>query len=67
MPLRPGALPGAGRFGIGATVQLLNCSKKGIRHLPIPPENLELLRGKNALTVYIFGTGVTVALPTAST
>src|SRR5262252_2160333 len=34
------------------------CTKKGILHLPVAPENFELLRGKNALTVYTFGTGV---------
>src|SRR5262252_6578273 len=34
------------------------CTKKGILHLPVAPENFELLRGKNALTVYTFGTDV---------
>src|SRR5689334_19212721 len=34
------------------------CTKKGIFHLPIALENFELLRGKRALTVYKFGTGV---------
>jgi hypothetical protein len=34
------------------------CTKKGILHLPVAPEDFELLRGKNALTVYTFGTGV---------
>ena len=34
------------------------CTKKGILHLPIAVENFVLLRGKNALTVYTFGTGV---------
>ena len=34
------------------------CTKKGILHLPIAPEDFELLRGKNALTAYTFGTGV---------
>ena len=34
------------------------CTKKGILHLPTAPEDFELLRGKNALTVYTFGTGV---------
>src|ERR1700732_2685540 len=34
------------------------CTKKGILHLPVAPENFELLRGKNALTTYTFGTGV---------
>jgi hypothetical protein len=31
---------------------------KGIFYLPIVPEDFELLRGKNALTVYTFGTDV---------
>jgi hypothetical protein len=31
---------------------------KGILHLPTAAEDLELLKGKNALTVYTFGTGV---------
>src|SRR5262249_45823185 len=34
------------------------CTKKGILHLPVTPENFELLRGKNSLTTYTFGTGV---------
>jgi hypothetical protein len=34
------------------------CTKKGILHLPVFPADLELLSGKNALTVYTFGTGV---------
>ena len=34
------------------------CTKKGILHLPVEPEHFELLRGKNALTTYTFGTGV---------
>jgi hypothetical protein len=34
------------------------CTKKGILHLPVEPENFELLRGKNSLTTYTFGTGV---------
>ena len=34
------------------------CTKKGILHLPTAPEHFELLRGKNALTTYTFGTGV---------
>ena len=33
------------------------CTKKGILHLPIAPEDFELLRGKTALTVYTFETG----------
>jgi len=34
------------------------CTKKGILHLPIFPADFELVRGKDALTVYTFGTGV---------
>jgi hypothetical protein len=34
------------------------CTKKGILHLPVLPADFELLRGKDALTVYTFGTGV---------
>ena len=34
------------------------CTKKGILHLPVDPDDFELLRGKDALTVYTFGTGV---------
>jgi hypothetical protein len=34
------------------------CTKKGILHLPIAAGDFELLRGKNALTTYTFGTGV---------
>jgi len=34
------------------------CTKKGILHLPVHPDEFQLLRGKNALSVYTFGTGV---------
>lgn len=34
------------------------CTKKGILHLPVFPADFELLRGKDALTVYTFETGV---------
>jgi hypothetical protein len=34
------------------------CTKKGILHLPIFPADFQLLCGKDALTVYTFGTGV---------
>ena len=34
------------------------CSKKGILHLIVPPENFELLSGKDDLTTYTFNTGV---------
>jgi hypothetical protein len=34
------------------------CTKKGILHLPIMQADFTLLRGKNALTVYTFETGV---------
>lgn len=34
------------------------CTKKGILHLPVFPDEFELLRGKHDLTVYTFETGV---------
>jgi hypothetical protein len=34
------------------------CTKKGILHLGAAPEDFELLRGKDALTAYTFGSGV---------
>ncbi len=34
------------------------CTKKGILHLGVSAADFELLRGKNALTVYRFDTGV---------
>src|SRR5580658_661751 len=34
------------------------CTKKGILHLPVAPADFELLKGKDALTVYTFGTSV---------
>ena len=34
------------------------CTKKGILHLGTAPEHFELLRGKDALTAYTFGSGV---------
>ncbi len=34
------------------------CTKKGIYHLPVGLTDFELLHGKNALSVYTFGTGV---------
>lgn len=34
------------------------CTKKGIFHLPVFPGDFTLPRGKNALTVYTFGTSV---------
>ena len=34
------------------------CTKKGILHLSVAPADFLLLRGKNALTIYTFGTGV---------
>jgi hypothetical protein len=52
------------RFRAQVDLELLSqcncsvCTKKGILHLPAAPENFELLRGKSALTVYTFGTGV---------
>ena len=34
------------------------CTKKGILHLVVDPADFELLRGKHALSVYTFETGV---------
>lgn len=34
------------------------CTKKGILHLPVQPDDFQLISGKDALTVYTFGTGV---------
>jgi hypothetical protein len=33
------------------------CTKKGILHLIVPPEQFELISGKDALTTYQFNTG----------
>ena len=33
------------------------CAKKGFLHLIVPPENFELISGKDALTTYRFNTG----------
>jgi hypothetical protein len=52
------------RFRANVDLDLLShcscsiCTKKGILHLPIFPADFELLRGKDSLTVYTFGTGV---------
>lgn len=52
------------RFRVTAdldTVTECNCSictKKGILHLIVPPENFELLSGKEDLATYTFNTGV---------
>jgi hypothetical protein len=52
------------RFRANVDLHLLShcscsiCTKKGILHLPIFPADFELLRGKDSLTVYTFGTGV---------
>ena len=34
------------------------CTKKGILHLSVSPDDFQLLRGKTSLTAYTFGTGV---------
>lgn len=55
---------GAVRFRAPVDLDLLSwcsctvCTKKGIVHLPADPAKFELLKGKNALTAYTFGTGV---------
>jgi hypothetical protein len=52
------------RFRARVDLELLSqcncsiCTKKGILHLPVAVEDFELLRGKNDLTAYTFGTGV---------
>src|SRR5712691_8897543 len=52
------------RFGARVDLDLLSqcnctvCTKKGILHLPIAAVDFELLRGRNSLTTYTFGTGV---------
>jgi hypothetical protein len=33
------------------------CAKKGFLHLIVPPEQFELISGKDALTTYRFNTG----------
>src|SRR5437763_16525322 len=34
------------------------CAKKGFLHLIVPPENFELLSGKDDLSAYRFNTGI---------
>jgi hypothetical protein len=52
------------RFRAAVDLDLLSrcsctvCTKKGILHLTVFPADFELLRGKNALNVYTFGSGV---------
>ena len=52
------------RFRAQVDLELLSqcscsiCTKKGILHLPVSTADFALLRGKNALTVYTFETGV---------
>jgi hypothetical protein len=52
------------RFRASVDLDLLSqcscsiCTKKGIVHLPVSQADFVLLRGKNALTVYTFETGV---------
>lgn len=52
------------RFRVTAdlgTVTICNCSictKKGILHLIVPPEDFELLQGRDELATYTFNTGV---------
>jgi hypothetical protein len=62
--LEGGCHCGRVRFRARADLELLSqcscsiCTKKGILHLPVFPAEFELLRGKDALTVYTFETGV---------
>jgi hypothetical protein len=52
------------RFRVTATLDHVSdcncsmCTKKGILHLIVPPEQFELLRGRDELTTYRFNTGV---------
>jgi hypothetical protein len=52
------------RFRAPVDLELLSqcsctvCTKKGILHLTVIPSDFELLKGKDALTAYTFGTGV---------
>jgi hypothetical protein len=58
------AVIAATRFRARVDLDLLSqcscsiCTKKGILHLSILPADFQLLRGKTALTVYTFETGV---------
>jgi hypothetical protein len=51
------------RFKVTATLDRVTycncsiCSKKGFLHLIVPPEQFELLRGKDNLATYQFNTG----------
>ena len=62
--LEGGCQCGCVRFRVTADldgVAICNCSicaKKGIWHLIVPPEQFELLRGKDELSTYTFNTGV---------
>src|SRR5579871_4349875 len=55
---------GAVRFRVSADLAEVSecncsiCSKKGYLHLIVPPERFELLRGRDALPIYRFNTGV---------
>lgn len=55
---------GAVRFRVRATLDDVSecncsmCTKKGILHLIVPPEQFELVQGADALTTYRFNTGV---------
>jgi hypothetical protein len=52
------------RFRIRADLSRLSacncsiCTKKGILHLPVLPEDFELLAGKDELTTYQFNTNI---------
>ena len=52
------------RFRAEVDLELLShcscsiCTKKGILHLGTDPSTFQLLKGKNALKAYTFGTGV---------
>jgi hypothetical protein len=52
------------RFRARVDLELLSqcscsmCTKKGILHLPVFPDDFELLQGKSGLTLYTFETGI---------
>lgn len=55
---------GAVRFRAAVDLDMVStcncsiCTKKGILHLPVYPADFLLLRGRDALTIYTFETGV---------
>ena len=54
--MRPDKVPANVDLDLLSQCSCSICTKKGVLHLPIFPADFELLRGKDALTVYTFGT-----------